>query len=70
MFCEGAGVQAAQVQVVKMDFLPFRELVRGQLQFVNAQFRGVENQSRTMVVGKVSISVFKVEAANKILCML
>ena len=60
MFRSGAGVQAAEVQVVKMDFLPFRELVRGQLQFVNAQFRGVENQSRTMVVGKVSISVFKV----------
>ena len=67
MFCEGAGVQAAEVQVVKMDFLPFRELVRGQLQFANAQFRGVENQSRTIVVGKVSFSVFKV---NKILCML
>ena len=37
----------------KLDFPPFWEFGRGQLQFANAQFGEVENQSRTIVVARL-----------------
>ena len=37
----------------KLDFPPFWKFVRGQLQFANAHFWEVENQSRTIVVARM-----------------
>ena len=52
MFCAAAGASC--------ENRIFWELVRGQLQFVNCtQFGEVEKQSRTIVVGKVSISLLE-----------
>ena len=55
-----------QVQVVKIGFSAVLGIgSRSELHFVNTQFREVENQSRTIVVSKVSISLLRLTMQTK-----